>query len=114
METYNIGEMMELSPERDIMEGFRDVAADLLAFVETEHQPSAPMPQGGMPLSQMASPAGGMSMPMMNQMMDPTMMPPEMLRPGQQPMGAQPNIQDPAQGQGMSMDNNPTMNNIGM
>ena len=126
MDSYNLSELMQpYDYEDEVTDGFRTAAADILSMVEknpyTGRMRDEEIAFGEGNLASLASPALGMSGPMMNQMVDPAMMPPEFI--GQSPqMGAMPaqdmsqgaSMQDPMGGQQMDLTNNPGMNNIGI
>lgn len=107
METYSLSDLgAPLDPEQDYMEQFRTAAADIMSTVDINPYTQRLRDVEAMgSLSQLASPALGMTEPMMGQMMDPTMLPPEMMGNTPQTMGMggspmQPtmnDIQDPNQ-----------------
>lgn len=123
MNSYNLSDLMEpYEYEDEVVDEFRTAATDILSTIDRNPYTGRMRDQELSNLASLATPAMGMSGPMMGQMMDPTMMPPEMIG-AQPPMpGAMPaqdisqagSMQDPMGGQQMDLMNNPGMNNIGI
>jgi hypothetical protein len=128
MDSYSLSDLMEpYEYEDEVVDQFRNAAADILSTIDRNPYTGRMRDQEMSNLASLASPAMGMSGPMMGQMMDPTMMPPEMIgsqppMPGAPMPGAMPgqdmsqagSMQDPMGGQQADLMNNPGMNNIGI
>lgn len=131
MDSYSLSELMEpYEYEDEVVDQFRNAAADILSTIDRNPYTGRMRDQEVGNLASLASPAMGMTGPMMGQMMDPTMMPPEMIgsqMPGNPvgPVGGSTtdpsmdmsqagSMMDPMGGQQADLMNNPGMNNIGI